>query len=169
MGQIKNIKLHIVTDIKQRNMDDIRKRLAVSVIKFLRTELESERLGEEGTEALEVAVQCLETAYNAEGVTTEDDLLELYKCNAKTPATSTDTATAPPPTEVTEEIKRQAEEKKKEGNDFMGEGRFHDAIASYTSAITLHPANAIYYSNRAAAYAKLNDNKNSILDCEHAV
>merc|ERR1712136_417904 len=115
MGQIKNIKLHIVTDIKQRKMDDIRKRLAVSVIKFLRTELESERLGEEGTEALEVAVQCLETAYNAEGVTTEDDLLELYKCNAKTPATSSDTQTAPPPAEVTEEIKQQAEEKKKEG------------------------------------------------------
>lgn len=147
-------------------MDDIRKRLAVSVIKFLRTELESERLGEEGTEALEVAVQCLETAYNAEGVTTEDDLLELYQANAKTPATS---STSPPPTEVTEENKQQAEAKKAEGNDFMRDGRFQDAIASYTSAITLHPTNAIYYSNRAAAYAKLNDNKNSILDCEHAV
>lgn len=153
-------------------MDDIRKRLAVSVIKFLRTELESERLGEEGTEALEVAVQCLETAYNAEGVTTEDDLLELYQANAKTPATSSYTATSaasPPPTEVTEENKQQAEAMKVEGNDFMRDGRFHDAIASYTSAITLHPTNAIYYSNRAAAYAKLNDNKNSILDCEHAV
>merc|ERR1712183_874233 len=167
MGQIKNIKLDIVTDIKINNMDDIRKRLAVSVIKFLRTELESNRLGEEGSEALEVAVQCLETAYNAEGVTTNDDLLAIYQSNAPTPTPTS--STAPPRTEVSEADKQKAEEKKVEGNDFMRDGRFHDAIASYTSAITLQPNNAIYYSNRAAAYAKLQDNKNSILDCEQAV
>ena len=148
-------------------MDDIRKRLAVSVIKFLRAEVESKRLGEDGTEALEVAVQCLETAYNADGVTTEVDLLQIYQDNAKTPA-----ATPPPPAaakEVTEEEKKEAEAKKSEGNDFMRDGHFNEAIASYTSAIALHPGNAIYYSNRAAAYAKLNDNANSIRDCEHAV
>lgn len=148
-------------------MDDIRKRLAVSVIKFLRAELESNRLGEEGTEALEVAVQCLETAYNADGVTTEDDLLQIYQDNAKT------SAATPPPApaakEVAEEEKQEAEAKKSEGNDFMRDGHFNEAIASYTSAIALHPGNAIYYSNRAAAYAKLNDNANSIRDCEHAV
>jgi len=139
------------------------------VIKFLRTELDSKRLGEDGSEALEVAVQCLETAYNAEGVTTDDDLLAIFQANAQT-ANPTSTNTAPPPrTEVSEADKKQAEDKKVEGNDFMRDGRFHDAIASYTSAITLHPNNAIYYSNRAAAYAKLQDNKNSILDCQRAV
>jgi len=149
-------------------MDDIRKRLAVSVIKFLRTELDSGRLGEEGSEALEVAVQCLETAYSAEGATTEDDLLSIYQSNAPSPS-ATSTTSAAPPAEPTDAEKEQAEAKKVEGNDYMRDGKFHEAIASYTSAIQLHPTNAIYYSNRAAAYAKLQDNKNSILDCEHAV
>jgi len=145
-------------------MEDVQKRLAVSIIKFLRSELESERLGEEGGEALEVAVQCLETAYATEGETTDDDLLELYRKHAPprrpTPPTSA---------EVSDEDKASAESKKVEGNDLMREGRYQEAIAAYSSAILLHPGNAVYYSNRAAAYAKLNDNHNSILDCEKAL
>jgi len=146
-------------------MEDVRKRLAVSIIKFLRSELESERLGEEGGEALEVAVQCLETAYATEGTTMEDDLLELYKLHAPPPHASTPVSNA----EVSEEDKTSAESKKVEGNDLMREGRYQEAIAAYSSAILLHPGNAVYYSNRAAAYAKLNDNHNSILDCEKAL
>ena len=62
-----------------------------------------------------------------------------------------------------------AESKKVEGNDHMRDGKFNEAIGSYTCAIDLDPNNAIYYCNRAAAYAKLNDNKNSIVDCEKAL
>jgi len=146
-------------------MEDIRKRLAVSIIDFLRTELESERLGEEGSEALEVAVQCLETAYVTDGATTDHDLLAIYQSavSASSPTTPQQKPT------VSQADKDSAEAKKVEGNDFMRDGKFNDAIASYTSAIALDPSNAIYYSNRAAAYAKLQDNKNSILDCEKAL
>jgi len=143
-------------------MEDVRRLLAISIIKFLKTELESQRLGEEGTEALEVAVQCLETAYNTEGVTSNDDLLAIYRSAAPTAAGNL----YPKLSEVNKEM---AEGKKVEGNDYMREGKFHQAIASYTAAIDVDPNNAIYYSNRAAAYAKLNDNKMSIADCEKAL
>jgi len=143
-------------------MEDVRRLLAISIIKFLKTELESQRLGEEGTEALEVAVQCLETAYSTEGATSNDDLLAIYQSAASAPSSNL----YPKLPEVNRD---EAELKKVEGNDYMREGKFNQAIASYTAAINLDPNNAIYYSNRAAAYAKLNDNKMSIADCEKAL
>jgi len=144
-------------------MEDIRKRLAVSIIDFLRTDLESERLGEEGSEALEVAVQCLETAYATDGASADHDLLAIYQ------SAITSTPTSQPHPSVSQVDREAAEAKKIEGNDYMRDSQFNEAISSYTSAITLDPGNAIYYSNRAAAYAKLQDNKNSILDCEKAL
>lgn len=141
---------------------DSRKSLAVAIINFLKAELESGRLGEEGTEALEVGIQCLETAYCVDDVTTTPvDLLKVYETHCPNL-----------PNGCQENVvvdKEQGEKKKVEGNDFMRDGKFHEAIASYTAAINFDPQNAIYYSNRAAAYAKLNDNKNSISDCEKAL
>jgi len=155
---------------------DIRKQLAISIIKFLKTELESKRLGEDGTEALEVAVQCLENAYVGDGVNTHNniDLLKIYENAVGSSATSVGTSMHPPAAsklypDASQVNKEMAEAKKNEGNDFMRVEKFNEAIASYTSAIDLDPNNAIYYSNRAAAYAKLKDNKNSILDCEKAL
>jgi len=146
---------------------DSRKQLAISIVRYLKTELESQRLGEEGTEALEVAVQCLENAYVLEGVKPETnvDLLKIFESAVPMhpPAAS---SLYPDASAVNKEM---AEKKKVEGNDFMRDGKFNEAIASYTNAIDLDPNNAIYYSNRAAAYAKLNDNKNSIMDCEKAL
>lgn len=142
---------------------DSRKSLAVAIINFLKAELESGRLGEEGTEALEVGIQCLETAYCVDdAATTPVDLLKVYETHCPNL----------PNGGSQENIvvdKEKGEKKKVEGNDFMRDGKFHEAIASYTAAINYDPQNAIYYSNRAAAYAKLNDNKNSILDCEKAL
>jgi len=155
---------------------DIRKQLAISIIKFLKTELESKRLGEDGTEALEVAVQCLENAYVIDGVNSQNDidLLRIYENAVGSSGTSIGTSMHPPAAsklypDASQVNKEMAEAKKNEGNDFMRVEKFNEAIASYTNAIDLDPNNAIYYSNRAAAYAKLKDNKNSILDCEKAL
>jgi len=45
-----------------------------------------------------------------------------------------------------------AEQKKAEGNEHLAAKRYADAIQSYSGAIALWPSNAVYYSNRAAAY-----------------
>lgn len=147
---------------------DTRTQLALVITKFLKTELESQRLGEEGTEALEVAVQCLENAYTLEGVKSEAevDLLKVFESALTSSGININGTSAQPTSEVNKSL---AEANKAEGNDFMRDCKFNEAIASYTSAIEHDPNNAIYYSNRAAAFAKLNDNKNSIIDCEKAL
>jgi len=150
---------------------DVRKQLAVSIIKFLKTELQNERHDAEGAEAIEVAVQCLENAYSAEGITSELDLLTIYESAVSTaaqPPLSGNNLPSMYP-DASQVNKEMAESKKVLGNDLMREGKFNEAIMSYTSAIDFDRNNAIYYSNRAAAYAKLNDNTNSIADCEKAL
>ena len=44
-----------------------------------------------------------------------------------------------------------------------------DAIKSYTEAIKLDPTNAVYYSNRAAAYSSKNEHSSAVLDAEKAI
>ena len=57
---------------------------------------------------------------------------------------------------VTNLSKQQAELYKEDGNLFMREGKFYDAIRFYSKAIELDPTNYIFYSNRSAAYLTLN-------------
>lgn len=57
----------------------------------------------------------------------------------------------PPPRErkeVTEEMKKQAELFKTEGNEHMKVERFQEAVNAYSKAIEIDNTNAIYYSNR---------------------
>ena len=43
------------------------------------------------------------------------------------------------------------------------------AIDSDTSAIALDPTNAVYYSNRAAAYSSKSEHQNAVNDAEKAL
>ena len=63
----------------------------------------------------------------------------------------------------------QAEAFKMQGNSFLADKRFADAVNSYTRAISLCPTNAVYYSNRAAAYTHLAKYDDAIADCRHAI
>lgn len=49
---------------------------------------------------------------------------------------------------ATEEEKKKAETLKEEGNENMKKENFAEAVNSYTKAIQLNPANAVYYCNR---------------------
>ena len=51
----------------------------------------------------------------------------------------------------------------------MKNERYQDAVECYTKALGLDSSNAVYYSNRAAAYSKLEDHVRAIQDCEQAV
>ncbi|KAM0686206.1 hypothetical protein COBT_002573 [Conglomerata obtusa] len=63
----------------------------------------------------------------------------------------------------------RAEEFKAEGNDFFKNKNYDEAVLAYTQAIDEDDQNPIYYSNRAAAYAKLDMVDNGIEDCLAAV
>ncbi|KAI8819490.1 import receptor [Fimicolochytrium jonesii] len=54
------------------------------------------------------------------------------------------------------------------GNKYYGEKKYQEAIDLYSQAIVLQP-DAVFYSNRAACYANLNDYDNVINDCTEAL
>ncbi|EPY30055.1 TPR domain protein, conserved [Angomonas deanei] len=62
-----------------------------------------------------------------------------------------------------------AEQIKNKGNELMSQAKYKEAIAYYTKSIELDPQNAVYFSNRAAAYTHVKDYKSAIMDCERAI
>jgi small glutamine-rich tetratricopeptide repeat-containing protein alpha len=67
------------------------------------------------------------------------------------------------------ERKADAEKLKKEGNAKLQQQDYKGAIAEYTKAIRLDPENAVYFSNRSAAYAYMKDYNEAIKDGNRAI
>lgn len=63
----------------------------------------------------------------------------------------------------------QAEQLKRQGNSALQEGNMEEAIQLYSEAIRLDPDNHILYSNRSAAYAKLQEYEKALEDAEKTV
>ncbi|KAJ3599934.1 hypothetical protein NHX12_033888 [Muraenolepis orangiensis] len=149
------------------------KRLAFSIIQFLHDQLRSGQLSSDAQESLEVAVQCLETAFQ---VSTEDTTLAVPQTLPEIFYSATATLPAPPQPKVVptsdppaEEQMEEAERLKTDGNDQMKVENFAAAVEFYSKAITLNPQNAVYYSNRAAANSKLGNYTGAVQDCELAI
>ena len=60
--------------------------------------------------------------------------------------------------------KAEAEKFKTQGNDYLAAKEAMKAVESYTKAIELDPENAVYYSNRAAAFSLQEDWSSAIED-----
>ncbi|GAA6217400.1 small glutamine-rich tetratricopeptide repeat-containing protein alpha-like [Lates japonicus] len=149
------------------------KRLAFSIIQFLHDQLQSGNLSSGAQESLEVAVQCLETAFE---VSTDDQSLAVPMTLPEIFASAT--AKHPPqsqvnnnstPNSISEEQRAEAERLKTDGNDQMKVENFGAAVEFYSKAIALNPQNAVYYCNRAAAYSKLGNYAGAVQDCEQAI
>nr|XP_019968982.1 PREDICTED: small glutamine-rich tetratricopeptide repeat-containing protein alpha-like [Paralichthys olivaceus] len=149
------------------------KRLAFSIIQFLHDQLQSGDLTSSAQESLEVAVQCLETAFD---VSTDDQSLavpmtlpEIFaSATAKFPAQSQVNNNSTP-NSISEEQRAEAERLKTDGNDQMKVDNFAAAVEFYSKAIAMNPQNAVYYCNRAAAYSKLGNYAGAVQDCEQAI
>jgi len=142
--------------------------LVYSIIQFLGNELQSGNLTSDAAESLEVAIQCLESAY---GINRDDGstqlqvampLLEMF-------TTVTGQSDGADDKQPTDEDKAEAERLKNEGNDLMKAEKYEEALKCYSSAIQLDRKNAIYYCNRAASYSKLNNHRAAIDDCHTAI
>ncbi|TDH67457.1 hypothetical protein CCR75_005965 [Bremia lactucae] len=71
---------------------------------------------------------------------------------------------------MTEEWAIQAEGFKAEGNKLLAAKQLSDAVEMYTRAIELDPENAVYYSNRSAAYLAMGDARGKALkDAEKCI
>ncbi|XP_029050912.1 small glutamine-rich tetratricopeptide repeat-containing protein alpha-like isoform X4 [Osmia bicornis bicornis] len=139
------------------------KGLVAAIVQFLTQQLKDGDITADSRESLEVAIQCLESAYNVQASDAPGNLnlYEVYKSaieNAK-----------PQVPEATPEAKAEAERLKNEGNALMKAEKHHEALANYTKAIQLDGRNAVYYCNRAAAYSKIGNHQQAIKDCHNAL
>ncbi|GMT13865.1 hypothetical protein PFISCL1PPCAC_5162, partial [Pristionchus fissidentatus] len=144
------------------------KNLAVSFIQFIRHKVSANQCTDDQIEALEVAVQCLESAFALNDANyafqPSKSLLALFTGAEGLPETvGADPLPEPTPAEI-----ERANVLKEEGNDLMKGSNFDDAIQKYNEAIKLH-RDPIYFCNRAAAYCRLEQYDLAIQDCRTAL
>ncbi|XP_063068865.1 small glutamine-rich tetratricopeptide repeat-containing protein beta [Engraulis encrasicolus] len=146
----------------------VEKRLAFSIVQFLREQTQKGSLSSDEQESLEVAIQCLENTYKISPsdchLAAPQPLTEIFLNSLL----KNDILTSPETTPSPEDIER-AEQLKNEGNNHMKEENFASAVDCYTKAIDLDQRNAVYYCNRAAAHSKLGHYTEATVDCERAI
>ena len=91
------------------------------------------------------------------------------KFPAGSSSASTSTSAPAQPTGPSEADKAEAEKLKAQGNAKMSSKEYDAAIDLYTQAIAKDGTNAVYYSNRAAAYSSKGDHQNAVNDAEKAL
>lgn len=106
------------------------KGLVAAIVQFLTQQLEEGDITADSRESLEVAIQCLESAYNvqASDTPTNFNLYEIYKSSIENAKPNL----AP---EATPEAKIEAERLKNEGNALMKAEKHHEALTNYTKYI----------------------------------
>lgn len=70
---------------------------------------------------------------------------------------------------ATDTEKAEAEKLKASGNAFMSSKQYDKAIEAYTKAIALDGNNAVFYSNRAAAYSSKGEHSKAVDDAQSAI
>ena len=103
------------------------KGLVASIVQFLTQQLEDGGLTADSRESLEVAIQCLESAYNvqASDAPANFNLTTVYK-------SVIDDVKSDLGPEATPEQKAEAERLKNEGNALMKADKYEEAISNYT-------------------------------------
>lgn len=143
-----------------------KRRLIFSIVQFLNRELASEDISEDAKESLEVANQCLQTAYCLSSEDTHLEVSQPLEAIFRNATLNEPMKKKAPPTPSEKE---EAEKLKLEGNDLMRTEQFEAAIEKYTKAIELDSNNQVFYCNRAAAHSKLNNHYAAVEDCKRAI
>ncbi|KAG5360927.1 Small glutamine-rich tetratricopeptide repeat-containing protein 2 [Yarrowia sp. B02] len=158
-----------------------KKDLAVGIVDFLKTSVADGTIPEDDHDSVQVAIDCLEDVFKIEGVSKESvlgkqTLLEIFANRGSAPAPKADpkleaaaAKMAAATAVLTEEQKAQADKLKLEGNKALSQRNFEESIDLYTQAIDIDANNAVYYSNRAAAYSQLQLHDNAIADADAAI
>ncbi|KAI1762941.1 hypothetical protein GGR53DRAFT_393528 [Hypoxylon sp. FL1150] len=172
-----------------------KQRLALAICDFLSTSLKDGTLSADESDSIDVAINCIGESFKVDpndaasvsAATGAQNLLQIYgvyeklkgntsssssNASASTSSTSTSNPTADPSQEAktpTDAEKAQAEDLKAKGNRAMAARDYPAAVDLYTRALALHPTNAVYLSNRAAAYSAARDHASARADAERAV
>ncbi|KAI0893792.1 hypothetical protein F4806DRAFT_498544 [Annulohypoxylon nitens] len=166
-----------------------KQRLALAICDFLSTSLTDGTLSGEDKDSIEVAINCIGESFKVDpsdpsavsSAIGTQNLLQIYgvyeklKSSAPNPSSKSapDGSKSAPTTEETkvptDAEKAEAEDLKAKGNRAMAAKDYPTAIDMYTSALAIYPGNAIYLSNRAAAYSAAKDHASARADAEAAV
>jgi len=103
------------------------KGLVSAIVQFLTDQLQDGDITADSRESLEVAIQCLESAYNVQATDAPANfnLYQAYK-------NIMDNAAPNLGPEATSEAKAEAERLKNEGNVLMKQEKHHEALVNYT-------------------------------------
>ncbi|EHK49175.1 uncharacterized protein TrAtP1_000223 [Trichoderma atroviride] len=173
-----------------------KQRLALAICDFLSTSTTDGTLTAEDKDSIDVAVNCIAESFKVDpaddaavkSAVGPQTLLQVFSqydasnssssssANASTPAaaaassasTASPAASASVP-EPSDAQKKEAESLKSKGNAAMAQKDYASAIDLYTQALALHPSNAVFLSNRAAAHSAARDHESARVDAEAAV
>ncbi|KAI1365624.1 small glutamine-rich tetratricopeptide repeat-containing protein 2-like protein [Xylaria arbuscula] len=164
-----------------------KQRLALAICDFLSSSLTDGTLSSDDKDSIDVAVNCIAESFKVDpadkaamsAAIGSQNLMQIYgvyeKLKSTTGAKSSSSGSSPSAAAgtstklPTDEEKARAEELKAQGNKAMTSKDYANAIELYSQALSLHPGNAIFLSNRAAAYSAARDHESARADAEAAV
>ncbi|KAI3332490.1 hypothetical protein HD806DRAFT_196757 [Xylariaceae sp. AK1471] len=167
-----------------------KQRLALAICDFLSSSLEDGTLSSEDKDSIDVAINCIGESFKVDptdkaavqSAIGSQNLMQIYgvyeklksagKPSSSSPSSSPAGASGANTTTLklpTDEEKARAEDLKAQGNKAMTSKDYARAIDLYSQALALHPGNAIFLSNRAAAYSAARDHESARADAEAAV
>ncbi|KAF4122289.1 small glutamine-rich tetratricopeptide repeat-containing protein alpha [Geosmithia morbida] len=156
-----------------------KQRLALAICDFLSTSVEDGTLTSDDKDSIDVAINCIAESFKVDPTDKDalsaavgtQNLVQIYsvyeklKQNSKGGASASNNGSDGP----TDEQKKEAEALKSKGNAAMAQKDYQSAIDFYTRALDLHPRNAVYLSNRAAAHSAAKDHSSARSDADAAV
>ncbi|KAI1148267.1 small glutamine-rich tetratricopeptide repeat-containing protein 2-like protein [Nemania diffusa] len=162
-----------------------KQRLALAICDFLSSSLDDGTLSAEDKDSIDVAINCIAESFKVDptdkaavqSAIGSQNLMQIYgvyeklKSSGKSASSTSSSAgaSANVPKLPTDEEKARAEDLKVQGNKAMTSKDYGRAIDLYSQALALHPGNAIFLSNRAAAYSAARDHESARADAESAV
>lgn len=155
-----------------------KKAVAAGIVDFLKKCIDDGTIASDDRDSVDVAIECISDVFQVsesdKSLLKGMDLLTLVS-NPAGPITGSETITVTKETVTTEsttvsdEDRAQAETLKSQGNRCVAQQKFQEAVDHYTNAIGLVPTNAIYYSNRSAAYSSLREPEKAAEDARKAI
>ncbi|CAK7203998.1 Small glutamine-rich tetratricopeptide repeat-containing protein 2 [Sporothrix eucalyptigena] len=171
-----------------------KQRLALAICDFLSTSASDGTIAADERDSVEVAITCVAEAFKVDpqdkaavkeavGGQSLEKIFGVYEklrgaggasapapasASASNSAAASSSADAAPASPSAATLK-EAESLKSKGNAAMAQKDYPTAINLYTQALALHPQNAIYLSNRAAAHSAAKDHASARTDAEAAV
>ncbi|CAK7269383.1 Small glutamine-rich tetratricopeptide repeat-containing protein 2 [Sporothrix epigloea] len=173
-----------------------KQRLALAICDFLSTSAEDGTIAADERDSVDVAITCVAESFKVDptdkaaiaaalGGQSLEKIFGVYEklrggsassvpsgataaasVAATSGSNSASTATDVLPTAA---AIKEAELLKSKGNAAMAQKNYSSAVSYYTQALALHPRNAIYLSNRAAAHSAAKDHATARIDAEAAV